>query len=200
MECTTDWHWTYRFRAAQARSMTTSAPTSLTTLLDRVRAAIHGSDDDASTARRVAAAVRAGPPPPTPDALTDPYPPGGTDRIASRVLHAEPAFSVLVLVVPPGGKTTVHDHLTWGVVAVLAGAERETLFRDDGDHLTVVGHATNPAGTVTAFAPPGDIHRIRGDGVRTAVSLHVYGTDLRVTGSSARRVYDLPIRDTRRNG
>jgi len=38
--------------------------------------------------------------------------------------------------------------------------------------------------------PPGDIHRVRNIGATTAISLHVYGTDITRIGSSARRYYD----------
>ena len=79
------------------------------------------------------------------------------------------------------------------MVAVLAGIEEETLYRHDGDHLTALGRSFNVTGSVTAFAPPGDIHRIHNTTDTTAVSLHVYGADLRAVGSSVRRVYDLPV-------
>ncbi|MGN6174847.1 MAG: cysteine dioxygenase, partial [Streptosporangiaceae bacterium] len=53
--------------------------------------------------------------------------------------------------------------------------------------------AVNGTGDVTGLAPPGDIHRVRNDGTQTAISLHVYGTDIRRMGSSVRRIYDLPV-------
>ena len=37
--------------------------------------------------------------------------------------------------------------------------------------------------------PPGDIHRVHNTSDTTAISLHVYGADLSVVGSSIRRVY-----------
>jgi len=40
---------------------------------------------------------------------------------------------------------------------------------------------------------PGDIHRVRNAGSQTAVSLHIYGTDISRLGSSVRRIYDLPV-------
>lgn len=51
----------------------------------------------------------------------------------------------------------------------------------------------NATGSVSGFAPPGDIHRVRNSGDRTAISLHIYGTDLTRIGSSVRRYYDLPV-------
>jgi predicted metal-dependent enzyme (double-stranded beta helix superfamily) len=46
---------------------------------------------------------------------------------------------------------------------------------------------------VSGFAPPGDIHRVRNAGDGTAISIHVYGTDVSRIGTSARRYYDLPV-------
>ena len=51
---------------------------------------------------------------------------------------------------------------------------------------------------MTAFTPPGDIHRVGNPGPTVAVSLHLYGVDLRIHGSSVRRTYDLPVLDATR--
>jgi 3-mercaptopropionate dioxygenase len=59
---------------------------------------------------------------------------------------------------------------------------------DDGTALIEVGTNRNLTGEVTGFAPPGDIHRVRNVNDRSAISLHVYGTDLNRIGSS------LPVR------
>jgi predicted metal-dependent enzyme (double-stranded beta helix superfamily) len=88
----------------------------------------------------------------------------------------------------------VHDHLSWCVTAVLRGTEYEEVYANRGDYLEVVGRNASPAGTVSGFAPPGDIHRVTNIGTVTAVSLHVYGTDISRVGSSVRRVYELPVR------
>jgi hypothetical protein len=56
---------------------------------------------------------------------------------------------------------------------------------DDGAALIEVGNNPNLTGEVTGFAPPGDIHRVRNAGDSTAISLHIYGTDLNRIGSSA---------------
>ena len=46
---------------------------------------------------------------------------------------------------------------------------------------------------MSGFAPPGDIHRVRNSGEGTAISIHIYGTDVSRIGSSVRRYYDHPI-------
>ncbi|WP_112248824.1 cysteine dioxygenase family protein [Kribbella monticola] len=115
----------------------------------------------------------------------------------SQLLHVEPdgSFSVVALVSRPGQATTVHDHTTWCVVAVVAGTEREERFRldDSGRQLVLTGVRIDRPGTVSGFAPPGDIHRVTNDGATVGISLHIYGTDLGRIGNSVRRTYDLPI-------
>ncbi|MFB6890721.1 cysteine dioxygenase [Kitasatospora sp. NPDC056327] len=121
--------------------------------------------------------------------------PGGYRQ---HVLHAEHdgSFSVVALVWLPGQRTPVHDHVSWCVAGVHQGQESETRYRlvSDGRtaHLVETEHQTGPAGTVAAFAPPGDIHLVRNAGAATAISVHVYGADVSRLGTSIRRVYRLP--------
>jgi 3-mercaptopropionate dioxygenase len=51
-----------------------------------------------------------------------------------------------------------------------------------------------PAGSVSGFAPPGDIHRVRNTGGTVAISMHVYGADISRLGNSIRREYTVPVR------
>jgi predicted metal-dependent enzyme (double-stranded beta helix superfamily) len=161
-----------------------------------IRNDLDPSRDAGVTADRVAMLVQAYAP--TPCMLTPEQRLGSPDRVASHLLHAERDFSMIALVWRPGQQTRIHDHLCWCVVYVVQGNEVETRYRDDGADmkglsLTETETVTNPVGSVSALAPPGDIHRIRNDSDRTAISLHVYGIDLRVAGSSARRTYDAPV-------
>lgn len=123
---------------------------------------------------------------------------GDPSGYQAHLLHVEPdgSFSVLALVWRPGQATTVHDHVTWGAFAVLQGTEREETFALTSDQAALTLSATkqNSAGDVSAFAPPGDIHRITNPTDATVIQLHVYGTDVRRLGTSVRRVYDLPLR------
>ena len=83
--------------------------------------------------------------------------------------------------------TRIHDHVTWCAFGVIQGVEHEELFDAD---LKPLGRSANHVGDVSGFAPPGDIHRVRNTGETTAISIHVYGTDVTRVGSSARRYYD----------
>jgi len=69
----------------------------------------------------------------------------------------------------------------------MQGVEHEELFDADGN---VIGRSENQVGDVSGFAPPGNIHRVHNTGEETAISIHVYGTDVTRVGSSARRYYD----------
>jgi predicted metal-dependent enzyme (double-stranded beta helix superfamily) len=151
-----------------------------------------GSWDD--TANRVAAALRRHLP--GTDLLTPEQLAGDPDSYQGHLVHAESdgSFSIVVMVWRPGQTSPIHDHLAWCVSGVLQGAEYEEIFALRGNHLEVVARNQNAVGTVSGFAPPGDIHQVRNSGAGVAVSVNVYGTDLTRVGSSVRRVYDLPVR------
>ena len=123
-----------------------------------------------------------------------------TDCYCQHVLYVDPdgAFSIVALVWLPGQRTPIHDHISWCVVGVHEGGEEETLYRlvEDGGgaHLVRTGHAVNAVGTVSWFVPPGDIHEVANTTGQRVISIHVYGADISVLGSSIRRRYDLPVR------
>ena len=116
----------------------------------------------------------------------------------SHLLYAEPdgSFSIAAMVWLPGQQTVIHDHVAWCVTAVLQGHEYEEIFAlaDGGRALELVARNVNQAGTVSGFAPPGDIHRVRNTGDSVAISMHVYGADISRLGTSIRREYTLPSR------
>jgi hypothetical protein len=159
-----------------------------------VRGAVRSGGSWQETADRVVVALRGRLP--GPGLLSPGQLAGDPGGYQTHLVHAEPdgSFSVVVMVWLPGQRTPVHDHLTWCVTAVLQGTEYEEVFAHRGDHLEPVARNANPAGTVSGFAPPGDIHQVTNIGDAVAVSMHVYGTDISRVGSSVRRVYDLPLR------
>ena len=164
-----------------------------------IRRAVRSGGSWQHTADRVVAALRGrlpSPGPHSPGLLSAGQLAGDPSGYQTHLVHAEPdgSFSVVVMVWRPGQRTQVHDHLTWCVTAVLQGTEYEEVFANRGDRLETVGRNANPVGTVSGFAPPGDIHQVTNIGDAVAVSMHVYGTDITRVGSSVRRVYDLPVR------
>ena len=168
--------------ATQIRTSGRLAP-----LVAGIRTAAGSRADWAQTAQLVADELRLHLP--TPDVLTAEQRLGSSDGYRSHTLHVEPdgSFSVIALVWRPGQITRIHDHLTWCVFGVIQGVEHEDLFDAD---LNLVGESDNHTGDVSGFAPPGDIHRVHNISDETAISIHIYGTDVTATGSSVRRFYD----------
>ncbi|MEV5961154.1 cysteine dioxygenase family protein [Kribbella sp. NPDC051952] len=166
---------------------TTTSTSELTDLIAGVRTAIAQQADWSGTADLVAAELRRHLP--TPDVLTAEQRLGSPDNYISHRLHVEPdgSFSIIALVWQPGQKTRIHDHVTWCVFGVIQGVEHEDLYDAD---LRLVGQSDNAVGDVSGFAPPGDIHRVNNTSDTTAISIHIYGTDVTRIGSSARRYYD----------
>ncbi len=161
-----------------------------------IRAVAGSPGDWGQTARLVADELRRHLP--SPDVLTAEQRRGDPEGYVSYPLHVAPdgAFSIVALVWQPGQVTPIHDHVTWCVFAVIQGVEYEELFTLDEERecLVAAGANLNQTGDVSGFAPPGDIHRVRNVGARTAISIHVYGTDVSRIGSSVRRYYELPVR------
>src|ERR671922_1620520 len=176
--------------ATQIRPVTQIAPdTRLSPLVAGIRTAVQSHADWATTAQLVAGQLRRHLP--TTDVLTPEQRLGSADDYCAHNLYVAPdgSFSVVALVWRPGQITRIHDHVTWCVLGVIQGVEHEELFDAD---LNLIGRSDNHVGDVSGFAPPGDIHRVHNTGAETAISIHVYGTDVTRIGSSARRYYDRP--------
>ncbi len=157
--------------------------------------------------QRVAAAVSARLPRllATPDLLAAPLREPDPAHYRSHIVAVAPsgAFSVVALVWLPGQRTAIHDHIAWCVVGVLEGHEQETryhLMRDAaGDTWLAPGAVeTMDHGEVAQLVPPAEnIHQVQNVGATLAISLHIYGADLRAIAShsSINQSFDhLPIR------
>ncbi len=94
---------------------------------------------------------------PGPDVLSPLDQLGSAEHYQQHVLHVDrlAQFSVVALVWQAGQRTTIHDHLCWGAVAVLQGVEQETLYSLVGDDLVAQERRINPTGDVSSFVPPG---------------------------------------------
>jgi predicted metal-dependent enzyme (double-stranded beta helix superfamily) len=114
------------------------------------------------------------------------------DRYRQHVLHVHRGglYSVVALVWKPGQATPIHDHVTWCVVGVWRGLEREVGFVRRGPWLVRGGETICRPGDVSVLVPPEeDIHRVENAGDSLAVSIHVYGADISVLGSSINRTF-----------
>jgi predicted metal-dependent enzyme (double-stranded beta helix superfamily) len=122
-------------------------------------------------------------------AATVPHP----SHYQQYLLYRDPDghFTVVSFVWGPGQATPIHDHKTWGVIAMLRGAEISERFVMDASTgmLRAAGASTLHPGDIDAVSPAlGDIHRVRNAfDDRVSISIHIYGGDI---GSVRRETYD----------
>jgi 3-mercaptopropionate dioxygenase len=121
----------------------------------------------------------------------------GRDTYRQHLLHVSKSrgLSVVALVWLPGQQTPIHDHVSWCVVGVYSGVERETHYRlieRDGQRCLVpVGTVEARAGHVEVLVPPAEnIHSVAAVGEHKTISIHVYGADIQRLGSSILRRFD----------
>ena len=79
----------------------------------------------------------------------------------------------------PGLVSPIHNHGSWGVVAVLKGQEKHTLWRRVNDpdqpyRIEPVAERTFQSGEIVSFTP-GAIHQVTAVGDEPAVTFHLYG-------------------------
>jgi predicted metal-dependent enzyme (double-stranded beta helix superfamily) len=178
-----------------ADTTTLEPTTALGDLVAAIRGELTGGGDWAAVADRVRAVVTD--PLPDPTVVPAHLRAGSPDSYVSRPIHVEPdgSFSIVAFVCRQGQQTAIHDHVTWCVFAVLAGTPVEELFRLDDEGTALISEGREPCatGSVGGGAPPGDIHSLGNPHAETAITLHVYGTDVSRIGSSVRRTYELPV-------
>jgi predicted metal-dependent enzyme (double-stranded beta helix superfamily) len=123
--------------------------------------------------------------------LSDPH------HYRQHLLHVSPCrrLSIVALVWLPGQRTPIHDHVSWCVVGVYEGRERETRYRavEVGAHrwLEPTGSIDAEPGHVEVIVPSvEDIHAVTAVGAGPTISIHVYGADIERLGSSIYRRFD----------
>ena len=109
------------------------------------------------------------------------------------LLHCDPLsrFSVVSFVWGPGQRTPVHDHMVWGLVGMLRGAEvcQDYVKNAAGQ---VVPHGPQQRlepGDIALVSPAtGDIHLVSNAfDDRASISIHVYGGNI---GATERHVFE----------
>jgi predicted metal-dependent enzyme (double-stranded beta helix superfamily) len=110
------------------------------------------------------------------------------------------SYSLQVFVWPPGTRTKIHDHTSWGAYCCVVGSVLEERYErlDDGSQLD---HArlkkvwrlwwSREDGVSTVLPGDGGIHRVSNPSAKTAISVHLYGPRM---GEVDGRDYD-PSRD-----
>lgn len=110
----------------------------------------------------------------------------GTGGNARQVFYRSPDLSLLKVRFPPGRRTPPHDHGTWTTILVFSGAEKNTLYRADGNGLRRVSEVVLERGSILPMRANA-VHVAECVGDAPAVGLHVYGGDIL---GLARRMWD----------
>ena len=118
------------------------------------------------------------------DWLPDAFAVSDPNRYRQYLLYGDPLerFTLVSFVWGPGQKTPVHDHLMWGLVGMLRGAEDAVSYsrRPEGNGLVAGEESRLLPGMVDAVSPRmGDIHTVANAlADRPSISIHLYGGNI----------------------
>ncbi|NJR39551.1 MAG: cupin [Leptolyngbyaceae cyanobacterium CSU_1_4] len=108
-------------------------------------------------------------------------PPDPTTGWSVVMLYNEPDFSITIqnVVWSPGSVSPIHNHATWGVVALLSGQEKNSFWQrsptpDHPDRLQPVGDCLLNPGDVLCLMP-NTIHQVETIGDEPTISFNLYG-------------------------
>ncbi|MFC7393736.1 cysteine dioxygenase [Scopulibacillus cellulosilyticus] len=110
------------------------------------------------------------------------------DSYARHSLYCDPKdrFEVIALVWKPGQRTGLHDHDgTWGAEGVVAGqikAENFIQLEEISSNVVKLKHSNTiviSQQSTGKLLPPADCHILEAVGDQTAITIHVYGKQLR---------------------
>ncbi|MBE7380531.1 MAG: cupin [Leptolyngbya sp. SIO1E4] len=111
---------------------------------------------------------------------------------AVHFLYREYEFPLTVQMVTwqPGTNSTIHNHATWGLVAMIGGQEKNHLWRrtptEEAPHkLESAGEVILSPGDIITFTP-GAIHQVEPIGDEPTISFNLYG----VTDYKSRYVFN----------
>lgn len=107
--------------------------------------------------------------------------PSPTTGVSVLTLYDEIGYplTVQVVVTAPGTVSPIHNHGTWGVVAVLKGSENHILWRRIGDSalpdkIERVQEKLLTSGEIISFTPDA-IHQVEVVGDQPSVTFNLYG-------------------------
>jgi len=99
----------------------------------------------------------------------------GSGGNALQAFYRAPNLSLLKVRFPDGRRTPPHDHGTWAAILVLAGSEKNSLYkRNDDGSLTYERSVDLEPGSVF-FMPAHAVHVAECTSDQPALGLHVYG-------------------------
>jgi predicted metal-dependent enzyme (double-stranded beta helix superfamily) len=101
--------------------------------------------------------------------------------ISVLLLYDELGFPLTVQTVTfaPGTTSNIHNHGTWGVVAILKGQEKNTFWRRSShpefpDKIEKTGEVNLSPGDLISFTPE-TIHQVQAIGKEPTVTFNIYG-------------------------
>lgn len=118
------------------------------------------------------------------DWLPDGFAASDPNRYRQYLLYGDPLerFSLVSFVWGPGQRTPVHDHLMWGLVGMLRGAEDAVSYALplEGPGLIAGEKSRLLPGMVEAVSPRiGDIHTVANAlADQPSISIHLYGGNI----------------------
>jgi len=96
--------------------------------------------------------------------------------IGEMIVHASPELTMLYARAPARFRSGIHNHTVFACIGQLVGAEKNTVYRQEGNGLVVDYTTTVQAGEV--FELPEDaIHNIENPNEEVGHALHIYGGD-----------------------
>jgi predicted metal-dependent enzyme (double-stranded beta helix superfamily) len=110
-----------------------------------------------------------------------------------QMIYDEPDFALTVQTVAwsPQRVSSIHNHATWGIVALIDGEEKNTFWQrspsaEYPDRLTKTGEHTLTSGDILCLMPEA-IHQIEAIGDEPTISFNIYG----ITNYSQRFEFDI---------
>lgn len=98
-----------------------------------------------------------------------------------KTLYREPEYPLTVQMVAwePGASSPVHNHATWGIVALIDGCEKNRFWRrsptaEFPDQLELVGEQILQPGEIIGLLPDA-IHSVESVGEEPTISFNLYG-------------------------
>jgi predicted metal-dependent enzyme (double-stranded beta helix superfamily) len=108
-------------------------------------------------------------------------PPDPTTGWSVLMLYHEPDFPITIQTVvwTPGSVSPIHNHATWGIVALLSGQEKNTFWQRSPtsarpDRIQPVGDRLLQPGDILTLMPD-SIHQVEVIGGEPTISFNLYG-------------------------
>ena len=101
----------------------------------------------------------------------------GVGGNAQQVFYRSTDLTLLKVCFPAGRRTPPHDHGTWATILLLAGEEKNTLYRVADGRLRKASEVTLKPGSILSMRGE-TAHVVECVGSAPTIGLHVYGGDI----------------------